>query len=148
MKIKFNQAGNLHENHTLTYAEFVKEFGFNESRIGKLKRLIIFLKILNSLGCTTVYIAGSFVTKKEFPNDIDLCVDITGIDYVKLKKQYPEFLEQKGIDKIIKEHKIHFALFFDFGSTEYLDWFRKDRDDNQRGLIKINLNDINNYDQE
>ncbi len=43
MKIKFNQAGNLHENHTLTYAEFVKEFGFNESRKEKLIRLLLFL---------------------------------------------------------------------------------------------------------
>ena len=32
MKMKFDHHGNLHENHTLSYEEFVKEFGFNESR--------------------------------------------------------------------------------------------------------------------
>ena len=106
----------------------------------------MFLKILKSLGCTNVYIAGSFVSNKEFPNDIDLCVDITNIDYRKLIKEFPELLQPKGIEKIRKEDSVHFALFFDFGSTELLDWFRKDRDDNPRGLVKIYLNDIDGYD--
>ena len=89
--MKFNKNGNLHETHTLTYGEFLKEFGFNEPRIEKLKRLLLFLKIFKSLGCTNVYIAGSFVSKKEFPNDIDVCVDITNINYIKLKKNIRNF---------------------------------------------------------
>ena len=144
--MKFDKNGNLRETKTLTYGEFEKEFGFNESRTDKLKRVLLFLKILKSLGCASVYIAGSFVTSKEFPNDIDLCVDATNIDYLKLTKEYPEFLQTKGIEKIKKEHSVHFAAFFDFGSTEILDWFKKDRDDNPRGLVKIYLNDIDDYD--
>jgi len=143
MKLKFNLHGNLHENHILSYEEFVHEFGFNESRKEKLKRLFIFLKILKSVGCTEIHIAGSFISKKDFPNDIDVCVDATNINYLKLTKEYPEFLQTTGIDKIRKEHQVHFVAFFDFGSTEILDWFRKDRDDNPRGLVKINLNYIN-----
>ena len=146
MRPKFTKNGNLHENQTFSYEEFKKTFGFNESRKEKLNRVLIFLKILKLLGCTNVYVVGSFVSNKEFPNDIDLCVDITGIDYRKLTKQYPELLQPKGIEKIRKEHNVHFALFFDFGSTELLDWFRKDRDDNLRGLVKIYLNDIDDYD--
>jgi len=142
MRKKFNQHGNLHENHILTYEELINEFGFNESRKEKIKRLLIFLKILKSLGCTDVYIAGSFVSKKDFPNDIDVCVDATNINYLKLTKEYPEFLQTTGIEKIRQEHQVHFAAFFDFGSAEILDWFRKDRDDNPRGLVKINLIDI------
>ena len=146
MKLKFNEHGNLHEDHKLSYEELEREFWFNESRKERLKRGLIFLKILRSLGCTDVYIAGSFVSRKEFPNDIDVCVDATNINYIKLTKEYPEFLQQKGIDKIRKVHHVHFAAFFDFGNLEILDWFRKDRDDNPRGLVKINLNDINSYD--
>ncbi|MCX6316367.1 MAG: hypothetical protein NTW29_03705 [Bacteroidetes bacterium] len=121
-------------------------FGGNESRKEKLETLLIFLKILKSLGCNNVYVVGSFVTNKEHPNDIDICVDITYVDYVKLKKEYPELLHHKGIDQLKKEHKIHFALFFDFASYELLDYFKKDRDDNARGLVKIYLNDIDGYD--
>ena len=146
MRNKFTKEGNLSENHTLPYEEFRKIFGHNKSRKEKIDTLLLFLKILRSLGCTNVYVAGSFVSNKEFPNDIDLCVDLTNIDYKKLAKEYPELLHAKGIEKIRKEHNVHFALFFDFGSTELLDWFRKDRDDNQRGLVKIYLNDINDYD--
>lgn len=146
MTMKFDQNGNLHGTKHLDYGEFKKAFGTNESRKEKLKGVLLFLKVLKSLGCTNVYVAGSFVTNKEHPNDIDLCVDITDVDYVKLKKEYPELLQEKGIEKIRKEHKVHFALFFDFGSTELLDWFKKDRDDNPRGLVKIYLNDIDGYD--
>lgn len=146
MSIKFDKNGNLQETKILAYGEFEKLFGFNESRKEKLKRVLLFLKILKSLGCTNVYIAGSFVTSKEFPNDIDLCVDITNIDYKSLKNDYSEWLSEKGIEKIKKEHKVHFALFFDLGYPELLDWFKKDRDDNPRGLVKIYLNDIDDYD--
>ena len=146
MKIKFAKNGNLHDSQTLTYGEFKKAFGFNESRIEKIKRILIFLKILKSLKCTSVYIVGSFVSIKEFPNDIDICVDATGIDYVELLKEYPDFLESKGIEKIKKEHYVHFAAFFDFGSPEILDWFKKDRDGNPRGLVKMYLKDIDDYD--
>lgn len=144
--MKFDKMGNLEHAQTMTYGEFEKLFGFNEFRIEKLTRTLIFLKILQSLGCTNVYVAGSFVSKKEYPDDIDLCVDITNIDYKKLTKEYSEFLKPDGIEKIKKEHGVHFVLFFDFGSYEMLDWFRKDRDDNPRGLVKIYLNDIDGYD--
>lgn len=146
MKIKFTKGGNLCDNQTLSYEGFQNLFGFNESRVEKIKRALIILKILKSLGCTNVYVVGSFVSKKEFPGDIDLCVDITNIDYQKLTKEYPEFLKPSGIEKIRTEHGVHFALFFDFGSYEMLDWFKKDRDDNPRGLVKIYLNDIDGYD--
>jgi len=146
MRLKFDQHGNLHQNHLLTYEELVKEFGSNKSRKEKLERLLLFLKILKSLGCLEIFIVGSFVSNKELPNDIDICVDATNLDYIKLTKEYPEFLQTKGIEKIRKEHHVHFVAFFDFGSTEILDWFRKDRDDNPRGLVKINLNDIKRYD--
>ena len=144
--MKFYKNGNLRETKILNYGEFKKAFGFNESRKRKLKKVLLFLKILKSFGCTNVYIAESFVTTKEFPNDIDLCVDITNIDYKKFIREYPELVTTNGIEKIRIEHKIHFALFFDFGSNELMDWFKKDRDDNPRGLVKIYLNDIDGYD--
>jgi predicted nucleotidyltransferase len=146
MAIKFEKNGNLDSNYQLSYEQFKKEFGFNESRKGKLKRVLLFLKIFQSLGCTDVYIVGSFVSKKDFPNDIDVCIDITNIDLINFTKDYPEFLQSKGIDKIKQEHGVHFAAFFDFGSRDILDWFRKDRDNNPRGLVKINLDDIHSYD--
>ena len=95
MKLKFSQNGNLHADHRLLYEEIQEEFGFNQSRKEKLKTLLIYLRILKSLGSKVVYIVGSFVTKKEFPNDIDICVDITDIDYNKLSQEYPEFLQSK-----------------------------------------------------
>lgn len=144
--MKFDKYGNLQETITLSYGEFKLLFGLNESRIEKIERLLIFLKIFNSFGCTNVYIVGSFVSNKEYPGDIDLCVDTTGLDYSKFFNQYPEFLQTTGIVKIKKEHRVH-LLYFDIDSLGYIDWFRKDRDNNPRGLVKIYLTDIEDYDQ-
>jgi hypothetical protein len=38
------------------------------------------LLALQSAGCRTVYIDGSFVTTKLVPNDFDACWDIEGVD--------------------------------------------------------------------
>lgn len=146
MSLRFDKNGNLRQNITLTYAAFKKLFAFNESRREKIESALIFLKIFQSFGCTSVYIAGSMVSNKEHPGDIDLCIDGTNIDYLKLTKEYPEFLQSARIEKIRKMHKCHFALVFDSSCLEYLDWYKKDRNDNPRGLVKIDLNDINDYD--
>jgi predicted nucleotidyltransferase len=145
--MKFDQNGNLVETIVLSYGKFKKEFGFNEIRKSRIKTLLLFLRIFRSLGCTNVYVVGSMVSDKQFPGDIDICIDATHIDYRKLLKEYPEFLESSGIAAIQREHKVHFAAFFDAGSHEILSWFRKDRDGNPRGLVKIFLNDIEAYDQ-
>lgn len=144
----FDRNGNLKETISVTLRQFEKIFGTNESRREKLKDLIYFLRLLWNLGCKEVYIAGSYITQKKLPNDIDVCVDMTYINFEMLKKAKPEFLSDRGIEKIRKEHKIHFVLFFDFASYELLEFFRKDRDDNLRGLVKINLNDFQEYDKE
>jgi hypothetical protein len=142
MIIHFNKNGNLEKNQTLTYVEFEKVFGFNESRKEKIEKALRFFKILKLLGCSTVYITGSFVSTKDFPNDIDLCVDDTGLDYVGFIKEYPEFLQPKGIDRIRQEYKVHFVLFFNKDCKEFLDRFKKDRDGNPRGFVKIYINNI------
>jgi hypothetical protein len=102
MSIRFDKNGNLRETKTLTYGEFEKLFGFNEPRKEKIKRALPFFKILSSLGCTNIYIAGSFVSNKISPNDIDICVDTTGVNFRMLLKSYPEFLETQGIKRIQK----------------------------------------------
>jgi hypothetical protein len=148
MILNFNQNGNLRQSITLSYETFKKQFGFNEFRKEKIEHLLIFLKIFQSLGCTNVYIVGSFVSNKEHPADIDFCVDSSHLNYLRLSKEYPEFLQPGGIEKIKKEHKCHLALMFDTSCIEYLDWFKKDKNDKYRGIVRIHLTDIDKHGKE
>jgi hypothetical protein len=67
--------------------------------------------------------------------------------YRKLAGEYPEFLTSRGIEKIRKEHGCHFAAIFDNASKSILDKYKVDRKGNPRGFVKLDLKDIELYDQ-
>ena len=49
---------------------------------------------LKGAGCQTAYINGSFVTRKELPNDYDACWEETGVD--------PEALRPRSTDPLTR----------------------------------------------
>lgn len=140
--VLFNEHGNLHETITLNYESFKKIFGYNEPRRRIIESALVFFKLFKSVGCRTIYITGSFLSKKQIPGDIDICIDASNLDYRALLKKDPEFLTGKNIETIKKEHKCHFAAFFDSGSRHILNNYKKDRQGNPRGFVLLDLNDI------
>lgn len=141
MDLDFYLNGNLRNDYTISIDEFQRLFGKNEERLEKITNLLIFLKIFKSFGCSTIYIGGSFVTTEESPRDIDVCIDITSINYAAFKKDYPEFFKYSGLRKFQRELKCHFIMF-DSYSTEILDFFRFDRDGNPKGIVKISIKEV------
>lgn len=76
----FVATGNLPTGiHRATCDEFYKRFGHSEHRKKLLEGLVAALGALAAAGCKTVYINGSFVTRKLRPNDYDLCWSIDGV---------------------------------------------------------------------
>lgn len=146
MALNFNSRGFLHQTIGLTYEEFKKHFGTNPKRMQQINNALVFFMIFNSCNCKTVYIDGSFVSKKEYPEDIDLCFDITDLDEEKLKREFPSFFDPNQLGKIHKETKCH-ILFFSTKDTTLLDLLKKDRDGNPKGLVKLDLKDLKSYDQ-
>ena len=51
------------------------------------------LVVLAAVGCTAVYLDGSFVTAKENPSDFDACYEISGIDLNLLLTIEPVFFD-------------------------------------------------------
>src|SRR5688572_1163980 len=130
MNLSFNTIGNLHETVELTFEEFQQHFGTNPQRKEKIKTAMTFFRIFSSCGCQAVYIAGSFVSKKKNPEDIDLCFDLTGIDIEKLKIEFPEFFglnRHNNIGKIRRDLKCH-IFSFDKVDTYMFDRLQKARD--------------------
>ena len=64
-----------------TWHELEGFLGFNQHRRELLTGLKQACYLLAKAGCKTVYLDGSFVTSKEFPNDFDACWDTTNIDW-------------------------------------------------------------------
>ena len=76
----FDASGNLPPGiHQATWKEFYKRFGSSGHRKRLLKGLATALNSLAAAGCRSVYVDGSFVTKKLEPGDYDLCWSIEGV---------------------------------------------------------------------
>lgn len=141
--LQFNKDGNLSQNLNLSFREFKEAFGYNAHRNRLIEAVFDLLKALKKYGTISVYIAGSFVTNKEKPGDLDLCWDITGLHYKECKKDYPEFFNEAGIERLRLATGIHIACIFDSYSTDILDWFQFDRNGKKRGWVKISLFNLN-----
>jgi hypothetical protein len=137
----FNSDGNLPPGvHWATWQEFVARFGTTPHRQQLLKGLKSALDSLSKAGCQTVYIDGSFVTKKENPNDFDGCWDLTGVDPKLLDPILLLFDNKRVAQKV----KYKGELFPASGTADrvgntYLDFFQIDRDGNPKGIVAIDL---------
>jgi hypothetical protein len=100
-----------------------------------------FFRIFHTCGCQIVYIDGSFVSKKQYPEDIDLCFDLTGIEEEKIKNAFPQFFEPNEIGKIHRELQCHIFYFFE-NFTRYFDLLQEDRDGYRKGLVRLDIKNI------
>jgi uncharacterized protein DUF6932 len=92
MKLSFNSQGNLYRNVTLTYEELIQHFGSNPKRLQQITNALHFFQVFHRCDCHVVYVDGSFASLKKYPEDIDLCFDLTFTDTEKIEKEFPPIL--------------------------------------------------------
>jgi hypothetical protein len=130
--------------HKIDWALFVKEYGYNPHRSQLIIGLNMALADLKNVGCKTVYIDGSFVTKKDDPGDYDACWEHEGVDLQKLKNEYPLFFD---FTDGRANQKAHYKgeLFPGRAPAKfnpivyYFDFFQLDKEDNNKGIICLSL---------
>ena len=66
--------------HLASWGEVAERFGGNLWRERLMAGLRYALDDLKRAGCHRVYIDGSFVTSKEFPNDFNACWEEVGVE--------------------------------------------------------------------
>ena len=97
---------------------------------------------LKAAGCRTIYINGSFVTSKTYPNDFDACWDIDDTDFDYLRIHAPRLLNytDSAAQKAMYGGEIYFSEQR-VGSYEEtsIEFFQKDRSKNRKGIIAIDL---------
>ena len=144
MSLSFNSRGFLHETIPLSYEEFKNHFGTNLRRINQINNALKFIRLFHSCGCQTVFVDGSFVSKKENPEDIDLCFDLTDIDVEKIRKVFPQFFQPNEIGKIHREFQCHIFHFYE-NFTFYFDLLQEDRNGYRKGLVRLDIKNILDY---
>jgi hypothetical protein len=129
--------------HQISWEEFVEYFAYNELRKKLLSGIEKAIHQLKAVGCTTIFVDGSFVTKEPAPGDFDLCWDEEGVDFKKLTE---EFRELRDFGYRMKTMKSNYGgtivpmtniADMDMG-TPFL-WYFQMEDGWQKGIIKLSI---------
>ena len=126
--------------HEATLAEVEEHFATNEKRKRLFRGLVKACKSLRIAGCSTIYLDGSYVTGKEFPNDYDVCWNPINVD---VKKLDPTFLDFSNERK--KQKSKYGGEFFPSsaradGSHLFIQYFQIDKETGvKKGVIRIKL---------
>lgn len=149
MAIQYLPNGNLVPGeHEMNWDDFVGLYGFNTHRKHLISGLKIAINILKKHGCKEIYIDGSFTNiKNPAPNDYDGCWNPDKVDLGKLIADCPCFIDirppRKGQKALFRGELFPSTTPVSPGAREtMLDFFKKDRDGNPKGIVKIPLKTV------
>jgi hypothetical protein len=134
--------------HAASWSEFAARYGFNSHRRKLLEGLERALRLLKQAGCSDVYLDGSYVTSKDFPNHYDGVWSLAGVNLVLLKRLEPIFFEFSS-GRVAQKAKFLGELFpveMQEGRSgrPFLNVFQTDRDTGQaKGLVHVELRTLN-----
>ena len=129
----FNERGNLPPGiYETSWIEFEVRFGFNSHRQNMLVGLKAVLQLLGRANCQRVYLGGSFVSNKEYPNDFDGCYDDMDIEEDLLDPIFDE-------DINAQQNRFGGELLAD---PIFTGFFQTDRDGNPRGIAALDPREL------
>jgi hypothetical protein len=85
--------------HWADSSEIQARFGHSPHRDQLLQGFVTAIKELKAAGCQEVFLDGSFVTAKIFPNDYDACWGTSGVDPDKLDDVFFDFTNRRAAQK-------------------------------------------------
>ena len=130
---EFDENGNLPPGvHWAEWSEFQERFGTTRKRQRMIEGLARAMEELKASGGRTIYINGSFVTKEPNPNDFDACWDRDDVDLEYLSRNAPTLLN-------LTDKRFPSDQPVDNYGTISIDFFQRDRLQNKKGIIAIDL---------
>jgi hypothetical protein len=121
--------------HPCSCNYFRERFSYNSRRFTLLVGFLTLAEMLARVGCTQIWVGGSFVTEKEFPNDFDGCFDSMEIDW------YSPDLDLIIADPQAQAIKFGGILIADAMSA-YQQFFQTDRQSQPRGIVLLNPQEL------
>lgn len=141
----FDDDGNLsHGIYWASWEEFKQRFGITPHRKRLLSGLKAALLSLQTAGCQSVYLDGSFVTAKHTPGDFDGCWDPNGVDPFQLDPILLRFDNGCFAQKIKYFGELFLASTQENQSgLAFLDFFQTDKNTGTaKGIIALKLQGI------
>ena len=142
----FTESGILPEGiYLVPFKEFEDRFSFSKTRRDFIKGLKLAMKHLKEIGCTTIYIDGSFVTNKEIPGDYDALWDTKNINPNFARRTHPVFFDFSN--GRANQKSLYYGEFFPADLPEgssgltFLEFFQNDKNNpgSKKGIIQLNL---------
>jgi hypothetical protein len=146
--LRFNSRGKLPGGiHTVTWQEFCKRFAFNQERLKLLRGLLRAIRLLQMVGCKTIYVGGSFPSTKEYPSDVDCIWESSDMSFERVKRVTPIFFEMTPGSP---QQKQRFSAEFypsegieTVSGLSFLEFFQQDfKEGRRRGLVRIDISYI------
>lgn len=142
----FDAKGNLPPGiHRAGWKEICNRFGHSKHRKKLLDGLEAALKSLKAAGCRSVYINGSFVTKKVKPADYDLCWSIDGVVPQRLDSVLLDFslAGRRAMKAKYRGDLFPAEIPEDASGKVFLDFFQTDkRTGDPKGIVLLDLGGV------
>ena len=138
----FDSTGNLPPGlHRASFAEVIERYATNYVRMNLIQGLQRALESLAYAGCARIFLDGSFVTTKEFPDDYDACWDTNGVDLSRLDPVFVDFSGERIRQKIKYNGEFFPAHFIERQCGKvFLEFFQTDPNTGlPKGIIEIPL---------
>ena len=141
----FDKDGNLPSGiYQATLIEIEVAFAYNLKRKGHFEHLKLLINDLSAIGCKTIYIDGSFITKKLLPKDMDICWESRGLD-LNIVRRFMPILWSLGFPRNEQQNRYHADIFpancIEGASSRcFLDFFQFDKNTGKaKGIIKLEI---------
>lgn len=128
--------------HHVPWNEVVPRFSANAHRSRLLGGLLAALQNLAGAGCQSVLLDGSFVSKKELPEDYDGAWDTAGVDPCRLDPVLLDFANGRAAMKSKYLGELFPATATAAPGVLYRDFFMKDRNGVPKGVVQIDLGSL------
>lgn len=146
--LQFDEYGNLTPDQPIEsdLGEVEAVFVFNGHREALFNRLKLFFEDISSVGCDPVeiWLDGSFATRKNKPNDIDLVLfvdyqifDMLEVRLWELKKLYKKEIDAYFVSVYPETHELNRLTKSD--RIYWLNQFSDDRLGRKKGIIQIHF---------
>jgi hypothetical protein len=128
--------------HAAPWGEVAGIFGGNGHRIRLVGGLLSALNNLAGAGCRSLLLDGSFVSKKDLPEDYDGAWDTQGVDPYRLDPVLLDFSNGRAAMKTKYLGELFPATFLAAPGVLYRDFFMKDRSGVPKGVVNIDLGSL------